>query len=130
MDVPKNVKVGLILYAANIFIGYCGVALQINSSPPELSRPFLVSAALAALLFLIFLGYRMFRGSNLFRLLNAFFVIAGNLSAVTGFHTVTFYHPAGFYIYWAASAFAVGAVIALFTPSANVWFEVNRNVKA
>jgi hypothetical protein len=130
MITPNIVKIGLLLYFLNMAIGLSGTALQIYLAPPDINRPFMFAAFFIGLIFLGFLGYKMLRGSNLFRLINAALVIGGNLSILSGLTTVTFYHPIGFYFYWVASAFSVGAVVLLFTPPANIWYQIDHNAKA
>jgi O-antigen/teichoic acid export membrane protein len=130
MIAPQNVKLGLMLFLANFLISIPSAFLQIIYAPPELNR--LVMAIWTFILFLMlgFIGYKLFRGSNLFRKINALLVIGGVILTVTGVTAVTHYHPAGIYLYWVGQVISICIVILFFTSSANIWFEIDHNVKA
>lgn len=128
MIAPKNVKFGLMLFAANFLIGIPGIFLQITYAPPELNRTVMVTGSVILFLMLGFIGYKLFRGSNLFRKINALLVIGGVILTVTGVTAVNHYHPAGIYLYWLGQVISIAIVILLFTPSANIWFEIDHDV--
>ena len=128
MIAPKNVRLGLMLFVANFLIGIPSIFLQINYAPPELNRTVMIIGSVILFLMLGFIGYKLYRGSNLFRKINALLVIGGVILTVTGVTAVKHYHPAGIYLYWLEQVISISIVILFFTPSANIWFEIDHNV--